>query len=416
MKNALSLLLASFGLFGGATLSYAQSPTALTPAPADVVVSTVQVSTMALLGIPLSSERGPWVVGEVQFAGNKVVSPYALRSRIRARRGTLFTPSDLKSDVKEISKVPAIVGAIAEIYGITNQPVPDRYASIAISTMMVRVVYRIEEKSLLLPGLTPATTVQAKAGDKKKLVLPPVAVSGVVLTPTAYRGLDTSNRPGLGLDINTAYFIGRLYGKNSLDANTSTNYLDRLGVVFLTADGKIQVQTEGKYRPAMAIGGRGTFTARDSPQPTVVTVQVSNDSTRILSDAYWVMSKRIGKLRSSFGYALGNNGERVALLTEFLTDQALLFAGHPNQHATSKSTVFGSLMWMPHPSYPLAVEFMKPNGMALNPILFNFKVGYFLKLNFDLSYLRYRGGWDLLGQFQFRYTYFPRTKAKRKKK
>jgi len=127
------------------------------------------------------------------------------------------------------------------------------------------------------------------------------------------------------------------------------------------------------------------------------------------------MSKKIFGVRSSLGYALGNNGERVALLTEFLTDQALSFAGHPNQHATSKSTLFGSLMWLPHPNYPLAVEFMKPNGMALNPILLNFKVGYFLKLNFDLSYLRFRGGWDLLGQFQFRYTQYPRKGPRPKK-
>ncbi len=416
MNNAKALLLAAIALLGGSSYARAQIPA---PVPVDTIaVSTVGISTMAALGIPLSKDRGPWVVGEVQFFGNKVVSPYAMRSRIRARRGTLFTPSDLESDIKEITEIPAVVSAEAEVYGISDQPVPDRYSSIAISTMMVRIVYRVTEKSLFLPGLTPATTAQAKTGEKKELKLPPVAVSGVVMTPTAYRGLDRVNRPGLGMDVNAAYYIGRLYGKNSLDQNTKTNYLDRLGVFFVSADGKIQVQSEGKYRPAMAVGGRGTVTARDAPQPTVVTVQVSGDTTRVLSDAYWVVSKRIGELRSSFGYSLGNNGERVALLTEFLSDQGLLFAGHPNQHADSKSTVFGSLMWMPHQNYPLAVEFMKPNGMALNPILLNFKIGYFLKLNFDLAYLRFRGGWDLLGQLQYRYTYFPRQRPKdpRKKK
>ena len=118
------------------------------------------------------------------------------------------------------------------------------------------------------------------------------------MTPTAYRGLDRANRPGLGLDINAAYYIGRLYGKNSLDKNVKTNYLDRLGVFFVSADGKIQVQSEGKYRPAMAVGGRATVTARDSPQPTVVTVQVSGETTRALTDAYWVVSKNIKEVRT----------------------------------------------------------------------------------------------------------------------
>lgn len=426
MRNVAGLLLVLPILLGGSSIAHAQiknpgippqSGAAASQAAANAVaVSTLGVSTMAALGVPLSNTIGPWVVGEVQFAGNKIVSPYSLRSRIRARRGTLFTPSDLQSDIVEINKVPAITSAFAEIYGISDQKVPDRYASIAVSTMMIRIVYRIQEKELILPGLSQGTTTQTAAGKKKDSKLPPVAVSGVVMTPTAYRGLDRENRPGLALDINSVYYIGRLYGKNSLDKNNETNFLDRLGVVFLSADGKIQIQSEGKYRPAMAVGGRATFTARDSPQPTVVTIQVSNDSTRILTDAYWVASKKIGKIRSSVGFALGNNGERVSLLTEFLTDEALLFAGHPNQTATSKSTLFGSLMWMPHPNYPLAVEFMKPNGMALNPILLNFKVGYFLKMNFDLAYLRFNGGWDLLGQFQFRYTYFPRQRPKTRKR
>jgi hypothetical protein len=415
MRKKLFLPLAAAGLLGGATAAFAQLPNQVQGF--EQAGSTVAISTTALLGIPLPMDRGPWVVGEAVFEGQKAVSPYALRNRIRARRGTLFTPTDVQSDVAEITKVPAVISAKAEVYGIPDQPVPDRYKAIAVSTMMVRIVYRIEEKPLYLPGLTRSTTAQAESSKKSaKAALPPIVVSGVVMTPTAYRGHDQYNRPGLGLDINTAYFIGRLYGKNSIALNESTNFLDRLGVVFLSADGKIQIQSEGKWRPAMSVGGRGTFTARDSPQPTVVTVQVSNDSTRILSDAYWVASKKIGPVRSSLGYALGDNGDRVSLLTEFLTEQALLFAGHPNQRATSKSTLFGSLMWLPHPNYPLAVEFIKPNGMALNPLLLNFKIGYFLKLNFDLSYLRFQGGWDLLGQFQFRYTHFPRSRPRAKRK
>ena len=48
------------------------------------------------------------------------------------------------------------------------------------------------------------------------------------------------------------------------------------------------------------------------------------------------------------------------------------------------------------------------NGAARNPMLINFKIGRFLKLNFDLALLKYQGGYDLLGLFQFRYNHFPK--------
>ena len=50
---------------------------------------------------------------------------------------------------------------------------------------------------------------------------------------------------------------------------------------------------------------------------------------------------------------------------------------------------------------------MKFNGAPMNPWLINFKIGYFVKLNFDIAYLKYQGGYDVLGVLQFRYNYFP---------
>ena len=94
-----------------------------------------------------------------------------------------------------------------------------------------------------------------------------VPLSGIVLMPTAYRG-HGRNAIGLGLDINAAYYIGRLYGKNSYNWTTSKkNYLDRLGIWLLSADSKMQVQTEGDWRPAMSAGVQGILKFRDSPQP-----------------------------------------------------------------------------------------------------------------------------------------------------
>ncbi|TBR23438.1 hypothetical protein EPO15_05945 [bacterium] len=378
---------------------------------ADPATATVSASTQSLLGIPMPLEGGPWVVGDVQFSGYKSLSLYILQNKVRARRGALFTASDVTVDLEALKGMPSVEKAEARLYGIPEQAAPENYRTIAVSTMMVRIVYRLTEKELTLPGLDrPAP--EAAGPDASKV--PPASLSGVVMTPTAYRGVNQYNTPGLGLDINAMYFIGRLYGKNSLSQH-QTNFIDRLGVWNLSTDAKMQVQSEGDIRPAMAVGAQGIFTFRDSPQPAItqpnVTVNVSAKTTRALGETYVVATKKFWKARVSGGYAYGNAAERVALLTEFLSPQALQFnlGGTNPIEAKSKDTVFASVLFLPKPSYPLAIEVLRPNGMPLKPILFNFKIGYFLKMNFDISFLKFQGGWDMLGQFQFRYTHFPRT-------
>jgi hypothetical protein len=44
----------------------------------------------------------------------------------------------------------------------------------------------------------------------------------------------------------------------------------------------------------------------------------------------------------------------------------------------------------------------------MSPKLINLQLGTMLRLNFQLSYLKFDGGWDLLGMFQFRYSHFPK--------
>ncbi len=379
-------------------------------AGSSVAVSTMAVSTMSLLGTPMAIVGGPWVIGDVQFHGYKTASLYALKDKVRARRGALFTPSDVALDVEALKSMPVFVSVEAKLYA-TDEPVSENYRSIAASTMMARVVYRVEEKVIALPGLAaPASASTGTAPSK----YPPASLSGVVLTPTAYRGIDQFNRPGLGLDINGGYFIGRLYGKNTLSIH-QTNYIDRIGVLFLAADGKLQVQSESRVRPAMAVGGQCIFTFRDAPQSPVsqpgVTFNPSAKTNRALGETYFVVSKKMWKARTSLGASYGNAAERISLLTEFLSPQSLQFTqgGTTPIIPLSKNTFFGSVMFLPKPTQPLAVEFLKPVGMPLHPLLINFRLGYFLKLNFDISVLTFQGGWDLLGQFTFRYTHFPRT-------
>ena len=250
------------------------------PAPAAPTVSTVTVTAppASMLGQALSVSGGPWALGEVLFfSAGRVVSDYAWRDKVRGRRGQLYTSSDLSGDVETLMGLGVFDRVSPAVYAIPGQTVPAEFAAISVSTNSVRVVFEVVEKP--------------KAGAvKPKFLTPPSAVSGLILTPTAYRGAGKFNNPGLGLDINAAYFIGRLYGKNNYeDAPRKTNYIDRIGLWTLTADGKMQIQSDAGWRPAVAVGGQAMLTFRDSPQPTVtapgVSVKVDAKKSRILTDA-----------------------------------------------------------------------------------------------------------------------------------
>src|SRR3989339_186629 len=153
----------------------------------------------------------------------------------------------------------------------------------------------------------PAQELNLQPEPKKKYIPPsqsldsiqnsPISLSGTVLMPTAYRGRG-KNTLGLGIDINAAYYIGRLYGKNTLDwTMQKTNYVDRVGVWLLVADAKMLVQTEAKYRPALAAGVQGIYALRDAPSPTLnpassPSLTVSVNKTNALGGIYLVASKR----------------------------------------------------------------------------------------------------------------------------
>jgi hypothetical protein len=410
-----TIAVAAFLLGLGASSAWAQ----INPFPG---ASSVQTSTQpaastatasgmaAYLGAKLPRDRGPWVLGEVLFfSKDRLVSDYSWRDAVRGQRGSLYTNADIDSDIERLLALKKFDKVDAGLYAIPSVPVPQEYQGVAVSTCEVRLVFFMTEKYVV-----GASTKTAKPQA-------PAAVSGVVLTPTAYRGAGRYSTPGMGLDINAAYYIGTLYSKNNFPLTPDkTDYIDRLGVWLLTADGKMQVQSETALRPAMAVGVQATALLRDSPQPTVtsptLTVKVTNSSTQMLSDAYLVLSKKFGPARASLGIMEGNIGNLPENLSQFLTPQALMYYrngpnGTPIDNSgavvTSQTVPFASLMFLPKPSQPLGIEIMKFNGAPLNPVLINFKVGYFLKLNFDLGLIKYQGGYDLLGVLQFRYNYYP---------
>lgn len=268
--------------------------------------------------------------------------------------------------------------------------------------------------SQFLPGMTPAP----KAGPSQpaRYEETGVPLSGIVLMPTAYRGRGR-NAIGLGLDFNAAYYIGRLYGRNSYSWTVEKkNYLDRVGLWLLSADSKMQVQTEGKWRPAMSAGVQGILKFRDAAQPTLnqpsVATKIDSKNTDSYANAYVALTKRVHpKLLFNAGYSDGDMPKVIYDLSEFLSREAINLAN--NRNTTDSINIptgmlFGGVLWLPRKDSPIGLEVMIPQGAPQGPKLFNLHLGTLLKLNFELSYLTFKGGWDLMGMFQFRFNYLPK--------
>jgi hypothetical protein len=373
---------------------------------------TVAASTGPVInlnfGQPLSSAGGPWVFGESLFtSGGKIISDYAWRDKLHGHKDQLYTAADLQADVDALKAANAFDRVSPVVYAMPNTPIPAQFAVVSVSTSEVRVVFDVVQK------------VEEK--PQPKLITPPVAVSGLILTPTAYRGLGHYNTPGLGLDFNAAYYIGRLYGKNDYPFSPEhTSYLDRIGLWLLEADGKMQLQSETEWRPATAVGTQGILMFHDAPAQTVapnnnpavgqgVTADVSQQTVQLLGDAYFVASKDIKNVRYSAGVMEGTIGDLAENLSEYLTNEELyLYKGAPqNTVAETRTVPFVSAFYLLKPDYPIGFEIMKFNGAAGNPMLINMKIGRLLKLNFDLGLLTFSGGYDLLGLVQFRFNQFP---------
>jgi|GEM_PF-807710 len=384
------------------------APASTAPPAASTAAATVAASTAPTInlnyGTPLSSAGGPWVYGESLFtSGGKIISDYAWREKLHGRKDQLYTAADLLADLDALKETNAFERITPTVYAMTNTPIPGQFATVAVSTSEIRVVFEVVQKVVEVV--------------KPKLITPPVAVSGLILTPTAYRGLGRYNTPGLGLDFNAAYYIGRLYGKNSYQYSPEhTNYLDRVGLWLLEVDGKMQLQSETQWRPALAVGTQGILMFHDAPAATVspnntpgVSAQVNQQTVQLLGDAYVVASKDIKNVRYSAGVMEGTIGNLPENLTEFLTSEELyLYKGAPvGTESNTRTVPFASAFYLLKPDYPVGFEIMKFPGAAGNPTLINAKIGRLLKLNFDLGLITFQGGYDLLGLIQFRFNQFP---------
>jgi len=163
----------------------------------------------------------------------------------------------------------------------------------------------------------------------------------------------------------------------------------------------------------MAVGAIGMITFRDSSQAKLdsksMNVSVSKNNTPQVASAYIVLTEHFGeKLIGSVGYMDGTYANFIPQLSEYLSPEALALDGMGSTTATSRSVLFGGLIWMVKPKYPIGIEFIIPQGAPKNPKLINLHLGSLLHMNFEISLLTFQGGYDVLGMFQFRYNFFPK--------
>jgi hypothetical protein len=139
---------------------------------APVAAATTTANSTIQLGNPLSVTGGPWVLAETLFFSNgKIVSDYAWRDKLRGQRDQLYSANDLQTDLQTLMTLNVFSRVTPAVYAIPSQPIPSQFANIAVSTNEVRVVFDVDMKASTEP-------------IKPKLVTPPSAVSGLILTPT----------------------------------------------------------------------------------------------------------------------------------------------------------------------------------------------------------------------------------------
>lgn len=241
-------------------------------------------------------------------------------------------------------------------------------------------------------------------------------ISGIIITPTAYRSYGI-NEIGPSLDINAVYYIGRIYGKNKFDWTVNkTNYLDRIGLWYIEMDGKLLLQKEDRYIPAFASGVKTSFAFRDSPQPDLkspsASFKVDSNNTESNISLYFTLSKYISENSAlSAGYCEGDLSKMPYMLSEFLSKKSADLT-YSKPRSITRSTIFFNFFYIIKNKNIIGIEAIIPQGSTFSPKLFNIQLANFLKLNFQLSYLKYNSGSEILGMFNFRYSFYPRIRLK----
>ncbi len=249
--------------------------------------------------------------------------------------------------------------------------------------------------------------------------------SVTVRTPTAFQKKEEpgeylfntkylfSRKPlvGLNLDFILSYYIGRLFGKNDPYGSSKyrTDYITRIGLWLLTVDGKLTLPYLENRLFSLALGGRYTYMFRDISQPSpgaAPTFTIKPGKSASLPATYVAVSKAWTKNAVHIGALWGKEDEVIPSLSEYI----YYYYYKVGQWQKSKAIVFGGIHTRIIPHLNLKIEALNLLGNPLKPWLFNIDLGRFLPANFQLAYFCYKYGWDILGYFNFRYTFYPPQK------
>ncbi|HCJ67243.1 MAG TPA: hypothetical protein DHV62_07985 [Elusimicrobia bacterium] len=215
---------------------------------------------------------------------------------------------------------------------------------------------------------------------------------------------------GLNVDFVTNYYIGRLFGKNNPNDRWEKDrydYITRVGIWLFTIDGKVIFPYLEKKLFSLACGARYTFMYNDKPAPSPgggPEFVIKPEKSIGLQSNYVVVTKVLPRIVFHFGTILGREEEIIPQLSEYVLKY---LAG---EWKTSKNIIFFGLNTRLIPRINLKIEAIHPLDNPLQPWLFNLDFGRFLPANFQLAYFRYKYGWDILGYFNFRYTFYPPQK------
>jgi len=222
---------------------------------------------------------------------------------------------------------------------------------------------------------------------------------------------------GLNTDFILNYYIGRLFGTNERHERQRYDYITRIGIWLLTGDIKMVLPYLEKQLFSLAIGARYTYMFRDIPQPSpgaTPTFTVKLQQSQSLASVYIVMSKSWTKNALHIGFMEGKEQTVIPHLSEYVFYRE----GLPPDNPTTPNRIWrdkGQILFFGLNTrmllrMNLKVEAIYVRNNPLQPWLFNFDIGRFLPINFQLAYFRYKYGWDILGYFNYRYTFYPPQK------
>ncbi len=255
-----------------------------------------------------------------------------------------------------------------------------------------------------------ATVPVATAKNKLLAILADRRLSSInlCLLPTAYLG-QYKHDSGWGFTNSYAFswYIGNIYYVEG----GQTNYTQPLGTYLLTGDLKAGMLGETDWSPALAGGVSGGFLFVSGSNPGQAQ-SLSQFSTNSLLNFFTVGSKKVWNGAVHAGFVWGNFPGFMATLSPYVlstpdqltADTQTGLTGSANLDQAPKHAVYVGFNYPLFGELSLKTEVVYPYELG-NVYLINTQISHFT--SFDLSYLRHKNGFQLMGYVNIRVQFYP---------